>query len=116
MPRNRSLERYRVAPPAPRPQAVREFLIEAGQSYHNLSVQGAAMHLGDVMTDLWEKHDFTQAEAATVVAAFAAGLSSTIQDETDISRPDFGRAMADMILTAYTNIAKIEQDNKETVQ
>ena len=119
MPRNRSLEKYRIPPPPPRPQAAREFLAECRQSFGNLAVNGAALRLGDVMTDLWEKHDFTPAEAATIIAAFAAGMTDTIHRETAINRPDFGRAMIDMILTAYTDmqaIPMIEQDNEETVQ
>lgn len=111
-----NVKKFRIEPPPPRPQESREFLAECSQSYHNLSVQGAAMHLGDVMTDLWEKHDFTPAEAATVVAAFTAGLASTVQLETGISRPDFGKLMADLMLTAYTNIAAIQYENEGIAQ
>ena len=73
-----NVKKFRIEPPPPRPQESREFLAECSQSYHNLSVQGAAMHLGDVMTDLWEKHDFTPAEAATVVAAFTSSRRGVV--------------------------------------
>ena len=97
-----SVVEFKVSPP--RPPQVREFLAEVNATPGSTAVNATVISLTNAMVDAWDRHEFTPAQAAIIVSGFAAGLASIIHEDTGIDSADFGRAMLDMIMTAYTKI------------
>lgn len=106
-----SVVEFKVSPP--RPPQIREFLAEVNTTPGSTAVNATVISLTNAMVDAWDRHEFTPAEAAIIVSGFTAGLASVIQDETGIDRADFGRAMLDMIMTAYTKINGVSPYSNE---
>lgn len=110
-----SVVEFKVSPP--RPPQVREFLAEVNETPGSVAVNAAVMRLTNAMMEAWDRHDFTPAQAAIIVSGFTAGIASIIQDEVGIDRADFGRAMLDMVMTAYTKIDGVSpHSNENTLQ
>lgn len=92
---------------------VREFLAEVNATPGSAAVNDTVLRLTNDMMDAWDSSDFTPAQAAIILSGFTAGIASIIQDEAGIDRADFGRAMLDMILTAYTKINGVSPYSNE---
>lgn len=97
-----SVVEFKVSPP--RPPQVREFLAAVNATPGSAAVNATVMRLTNAMMEAWDANDFTPAQAAIILSGFTAGIASVIQDESGVDRADFGRAMLDMVMTAYVKI------------
>lgn len=110
-----SVVEFKVSPL--RPPQVREFLAKCNATPGTAAVNATVLRLTNAMMDAWDDSEFTPAQAAIIISGFTAGIASIIQDETGIDRADFGRAMLDMVMTAYTKIDGVSpHSNENTLQ
>lgn len=83
---------------------VRQFLLSCHEVTGNPAVEETIDLLTDEMIEAWGTHELSPAEVVTVISAFSAIIASMVRDVSGIEKAALGRAMADIMLTRYTNL------------
>lgn len=83
---------------------VRQFLLACHEVTGKPAVEETIDLLTEEMIEAWGTHGLSPAEVVTVISAFAAIIAGMVRDESGIEKAALGRAMADIMLTRYTNL------------